>query len=123
MSRHRFQFRLRTLLIGVTLLGAVGGLLGREWQIVRERASEIRWLEERGPLPPFAKSEPCYPYYQGGNNRWEITINDAELPWHRRLLGDHLLQEIVYPTTAAEVDRNRVKAAFPEANIHAYFPD
>jgi hypothetical protein len=35
--RRRFQFRLRTLMIGVTLLAVVCGYVGRQAEIVRNR--------------------------------------------------------------------------------------
>jgi hypothetical protein len=46
-TRHRFQFRLRTLLIVVTLLCVVGGYVGRQVRIIRERTAELEKLRNR----------------------------------------------------------------------------
>ncbi len=43
--KPRFQFRLRTLLIGVTLFCLVVGYFGRQFQIVRERRAVLSQME------------------------------------------------------------------------------
>jgi hypothetical protein len=47
---RRFQFRLRTLLIVVTLLGVACAYVGWQAKIVRQRAVMLNWLQERTPL-------------------------------------------------------------------------
>jgi hypothetical protein len=46
--RRRFQFRLRTLMIGVPLLAVPLGYVGWQAKIVRERRAMLIWIEDNG---------------------------------------------------------------------------
>jgi hypothetical protein len=100
--RRRFQFRLRTLLIAVTLICVVAGYVGRQASIVRERRAELS-------RPDFTRL---------------VGFDDADtkgaVSWIRRALGDKSVRAILYPvgTDAAELDRLRV--LFPEASVSIY---
>ena len=65
-KRRWFQFSLRTLLIGVTLLAAVCGYIGRQYEIVRARKL-------------FAEAQRDFV---------TDTSVQVEIPWIRKLLGD-----------------------------------
>src|SRR5690348_1919362 len=69
-SRRRFQFRLRTLMIVVTLLAVACAYIGWQAKIVRERRIE---LERTVDLRVVGID---------GSDKWGI------IPWVRRVLGD-----------------------------------
>jgi hypothetical protein len=97
-ARRRFQFRLRTLMIGVTLLAVPMGYVGWQATIVRKRTSELDTL--------------------GKNCKIIFAPADARprLPWIRRLLGDKDVAAINLPPTTIE-EVYRVKEVFPEADV------
>jgi hypothetical protein len=106
-SRRRFQFRLRSLLIGVTVFCVVvGGFVGWQAKIVRERlalrdscATVAIFLDEEDVLfthPPREKS----------------TVS-----WIRERLGDKAVHAITCYKGIAPETANRIVAAFPEADI------
>ena len=70
--RHRCQFRLRTLLIVVTLLAVVCGYFGRQIELVRERKAFAT-------NPQFLV----------------ITTAHSAVSWIRRLLGDSGCDRVV----------------------------
>ena len=92
--RRRFQFRLRTLLIGVTLLAVPLAYVGWQAKIVRERHAILK-------APPM---ESFYPSVK-------------TTPLVRRWLGDLDLSEIVMGVNATEEEMARFRAAFPEAVV------
>ncbi|HEV3417286.1 MAG TPA: hypothetical protein VG056_10745, partial [Pirellulales bacterium] len=118
--KRRFQFSLRTLLIGVTLLAVLCGYVGRQVEIVRERRAfldrivrvggfynnESRkvfgWVPEiyrRIPSPP-----PGHP-----------TVSAI-----RSLLGDEAIRSVAIPLDAFLYDQ--VRAKFPDAAIYMIGP-
>ena len=115
--RRRFQFRLRTLLIVVTLLGVACAYVGWQAKIVRQRAAMLNWLQGRTPLKNVVYGTPGYDSEQDARGRWSVAINDPDLPWLRRLLGDHWIMTIIHPTAAADDEIERVRKAFPEAQL------
>ena len=111
-KRRRFPFRLRTLMIGVTLFCAVaGGYVGAQMKIAHERNAMLWWIRDhRGSsttgelLPPPFKTPQRQP---------------PSISWVRQLLGDHAISHIeLQPNTDAN-DVLRIRALFPEADIHA----
>ena len=95
---RQFQFELRTLLIGIALLGAVGGYVAHEARIVRERrawaASHIR-LE----YGPYGRTSPRHP--------------DHAPTALRRWLGDKDYNTIY----VSSEDVTAGAALFPEAEV------
>jgi hypothetical protein len=105
MKLPRFQFRLRTLMIGVTLFCVVVGVyVGRQATIVRQRRAELNRVVDARLVG--------------------IAGNDEErvIPWIRRVLGDERVGSIkmLVGTDAAELDRLRV--LFPEAKVEVWTP-
>ena len=96
-----FQFRLRTLLIAVTIFCvAGGGYVGRQAKIVRERQAVIRDVN---------------------GVTWAQNPDDSEIPLIRRWLGDHAFLTIwlneTMPDEWPREDIRRIAVAFPEARI------
>jgi hypothetical protein len=102
--KPRFQFRLRTLLIGVTLLAVASAYVGWQMKIVRARRAELNRVVDARLVG--------------------IVGNDDErvIPWIRRVLGDQRVPSIkmLEGTDAAELDRLRV--LFPEAKVEVWTP-
>ena len=94
--RRWFQFRLRTLLVGVTLIGAACGYVGREYWIVAARNAWVVAHPPRAFLRTVKK----------GNRR--------QIPLIRRLIGDEQ-QSVVVIVTEDEIPM--VQSLFPEADI------
>jgi hypothetical protein len=96
MPRRRFQFRLRTLLIVVTLLAVVCGYVAHEAKIVRERDAMRLELKNLG---------------------WINASDHTSLPFIRRWLGDEQYSMILVPRGTSNDYIARVKAVFPESNV------
>jgi hypothetical protein len=101
--RRRFQFRLRTLMIGVTLLAVLCAYVGWQAKIVRERRAMLGTIDAAG-------------------GRY-LVINEGDVPagmagpgWIRRLLGDVAVVEIDFHTSSLSQDD--LKEKFPEADCH-----
>src|SRR5262245_49633013 len=93
MARPRFQFSLRTLLIGVTLFAIPCWYVGRQYQIVRARKA---WLA--------AHPRPRYIIY---------TRPKTTIPPIRRWLGD-AFEPLLY---AEPYEMEETKKLFPEADV------
>ena len=103
--KRRFQFSLRTLMIGVTLLAVPSAYVGWQAKIVRDRKAVARWIEERkGELSGTVTTPPDEPYR-------------PQVSWIRRVLGDKGVALISLPKPVSDDDRQRIKSAFPEADI------
>ena len=96
---NRFQFRLRTLFVGVTLLAVPMAYVAHEAKIVRERKS----LLDRAP-----EFEPC--------DNWH------GISWMRRMLGDEAVGIIQLLVASSDEEVERYQTAFPEASIHRSIP-
>jgi hypothetical protein len=103
MKLPRFQFRLRTLMIVVTLLAVPLGYVGWQAKIMRERRAMLRTIDAAG-------------------GRY-VVINEGELPAGmtgpgriRRLLGDVAVVEIDFH--ASSLSQDDLKDKFPEADCH-----
>jgi hypothetical protein len=115
LSRRRFQFRLRTLLIGVTLFcGVAGGYVVHERNIVRER------LALRDQLRGLPGSDP-----RGIRGRIE-RINPDEgrfhIPWIRAQFGDVPYCTVRLPLDTPKEVRKYVRSVYPEALVCAFKP-
>src|SRR4051812_30730798 len=86
--RRRFQFRLRTLMIGVTLLAVVCAASAQtfhEWQIVRKREAWISGHQQcREPWRIFAN---CH--------RFAEKDASAGPSWFRILIGDQTFEYVM----------------------------
>ena len=102
--KRRFQFRLRTLLIGVTLLAVVCGYVGWQAKIVKERRNEIDWGGYKGNLR------------QGIDIRFYREV--PEVPWLRRKLDDVYVREIDVAVDAPRDQVEHLHRLFPEAYFH-----
>jgi hypothetical protein len=91
--RRRFQFRLRTLLIGVALFAIPCAYIAHEYRLVQKRHAML----ELGPSTLFN-------YVPG---------DDSKLPLVRRWLGDHAVMAFGFNQPSEENTR-RYKDAFPE---------
>jgi hypothetical protein len=100
--RRRFQFRLRTLMIVVTLLAVACGYIGSQEQIVGQRRA---WYVEH----------PC----NFSNGARVIACGDkAQSPGlMRRWLGDIANDAIPLPLNSTPDDRRRAIELFPEAVV------
>jgi hypothetical protein len=98
-KRRWFQFSLRTLLIGVTLLALLSGYVVRQRAFVEERQ---RFLDESRHQPIFATSDEA-----------------PDVPWIRRLLGDRAVLAIGLDADADRAERQRAASLFTEACICA----
>ena len=90
MKLPRFQFRLRTLMIVVTIFCVVGGYVAHETKIARDRKAMVNRIL----------------YVEGGWTAHNTEPNWSP-PWIRRLLGDESIDEVNLPVdsplTASEI--------------------
>lgn len=96
-NRRWFQFRLRTLLVAVVLIGSLCGYVGHEWRIVVARR---QWLQQHRQ-----------PYVQS------MVDPESEQPtilWVRLVLGDRVYYDMLLDD---ESDRERAEELFPEAAV------
>jgi hypothetical protein len=102
MKLPRFQFRLRTLMIGVALLAVACCWAAHQLHIVRERDKMLA-------------SDDCEIIIYGDGPR--PYGSKGGIPWFRRWLGDREINTIrtFHSTSDDEVERYRV--AFPEADV------
>jgi hypothetical protein len=108
-TRRRFQFRLRTLMIVVTVFAVPLGYVGWQAKIVRERQA---WHREED-VPVFA--------FGAGGPTEVMRGNPAEGPGSvRRWLGDSAKDTIFMPQSASDEDIRGARVLFPEATIQYY---
>jgi hypothetical protein len=110
-NRRRLQFRLRTLLIGVTLLAVPCAFVGWQAKIVRDRNEMREELESRGAIF-LSDAVP-------GQGHPELSPS-----WLRRLLGDEDVPYIWTPPHerldlegVERFDLDEVRRVFPEAFV------
>jgi hypothetical protein len=107
-KRRWFQFSLRTLMIGVTLLALIPcGYVGWQAKIVRGRNDMREQLERRGAI-----------FLQDGVPG--LSHPELSPSWLRRLLGDEDIPYIWIPPRErldVEVDLEEVRRVFPEAFV------
>jgi hypothetical protein len=115
--RRRFQFRLRTLMIGVTLLAVACGYVGWQAKIVRERQSALAAVKESGGYVWTREDDLASADFVAGYrvNRDEWP---SEVAWLRRLLGDEHVAAIHLAWNVSLPERNRVEGLFPEAEMY-----
>jgi hypothetical protein len=102
----RFQFRLRTLMIAVTLLAVACWYVRQQAEIVRERRAMIKRITttDKGLVSRAYSSPP------------EAV---PSVPWFRFLLGDEPMPYIYLPIAISPATLREARVAFPEAKIRA----
>jgi len=99
MRGMKLRFSLRTLFIVVALTGAASAFVAHENRIVQERKAIDQWAEK-------------IPFCGAGYTRPPPPVS-----WVRRLLGDVGVESFTVPRGVSEREKDRIKAAFPEAQI------
>jgi hypothetical protein len=92
----KLQFRLRTLMIVVTLLAVACGYVGRHIELVRERRA-------------FCES----PQFLVMRN----SAGDKQRSWTDRLFGDFIYDQVIADDRVSDSDLERCRLAFPEADV------
>jgi hypothetical protein len=114
--RRRFQFRLRTLMIGVTLLGVGCWYITEQARIVRARQAGRGWFEPKiGIVFDDSKPLPQYFHVLFRNKTFPPSV-----PWMRRMLGDRAVFVFQFwrmTKWTDPKDLERVRELFPEAAI------
>jgi hypothetical protein len=107
-KRRRFQFRLRTLLIVVTLFCVVSSYVGWQMKIVMDRKAAVSDLIGGGGhiLGPEGLSPSEVP-----------PARDYSIPFLRRWMGDHAVFWIVYKPGTPDDEIRRLRTTFPEATL------
>jgi hypothetical protein len=128
--RRRFQFRLRTLMIVVTLLAGVCACVGWQAKIVRERAAILGELRTNDwPHDPFGAFT-MRDFYQlnvdpSATSQFislkpELLVSGDrnQLPsFIRGVFGDDEVRTILLPNSVNDVKVARFAKLFPEADI------
>jgi hypothetical protein len=104
---HRFQFRLRTLMIGVTLLAGACAYFVHEanvaQEIARQRMAILVHIQiERRILTTVSLDKDM-------NVKWAS--------WLRGFFHDPSIKSFLLPRDASKEERERLKSAFPEAKL------
>ncbi len=101
--RRWFQFSLRTLFVIVAICCIGMGWLGWELHIVQSRKALLNWIAD------------THCYYVTDD-----FAEPAQVSWIRRLLGDHEITGIELLESTDVKQLERIKAAFPEAQIRLW---
>jgi hypothetical protein len=105
--RRPFQFRLRTLMVAVTMLAVSCAYLGWQAKIVRERKAMVEHL---------LNVEDAYIARDGSNAPID---HNKMLPWIRRLFGDEAIIEVGVPV-ASRMTAREIHGVLPEAVVNTY---
>jgi hypothetical protein len=108
--RRWFQFRLRTLLIGMVLLSITCGYVGQQGAIVAQRAAERHLLEHCGAG-----------FFEDGVYSAEHA--ERRPSWLREFLGDRSVAVIRLPLSIINEERERAAENFPESEIQYAISD
>jgi len=114
----RFQFRLRTLLVGAILFCVVGGWFGQQYRLVRKREALLSYIVKAGG---FYVTRTMH-IRANQEVRW-ADLNAALTPTRphgsiaqiRECLGDEPIKAIGVPSSASRL--NELRTAFPEADF------
>ena len=107
-KRRWFQFSLRSLLAGVTLLTIPCSYVGWQADIVRERSTMRQRLLDKGAC--------FFPGRSPGRYKPENSPS-----WLRRLLGDIDAPAIYLPSVCG-IDDAEITATFPESELLDWIP-
>jgi hypothetical protein len=109
----RFQFRLRTLLIGVALFAVPCAYIGWQKKIVLERKEMLAQITAGGGsvmLVPSTAGVIFYPIV----NRNGTPVRYQAIPTVRRWLGDQYVVDITPPAGMEREGVAQIAALFPE---------
>jgi len=138
LARRRFQFRLRTLMIGVTLLAILCGT----WKYVSDQAELIRQRDailgvkrlrdyggagliavltdaqakKRQMLPPYRMEDSWRPHFR----LLAITDGTAEPNGIKGWFGMKMVRIMAFGRGTPSSEINRVMDLFPEATVYQY---
>ena len=107
-KRRWFQFNLRTLMIGVTLLAVACGYFAWQARIVWERKATKDWVRANGGY--FPDSTVSAGLSRNMPQRWSGS-------WIRGSLGDCDAVYVVVPNGTSDEQFCRVKEVFPDAEV------
>ena len=110
-KRRWFQFSLRALLIGVTLLAAVCGYVGWQAKIVYRRQSRMATLLKSHPAWFAEKCEDCHLDYDRSDDEVKISLI-------RRWLGDRPYRAFCLSSKTSPEEEEQIRDLFPEATIY-----
>jgi hypothetical protein len=100
--RRRFQFRLRTLMIAVTLFALIPcGYVGWQAKIVRERRALLDSIKAAGGYVTAARD----------------NVGPPPPSWLRRILGDETVQILVVLPTTNSRTIAEIRRLFPDTII------
>jgi hypothetical protein len=122
-KRRWLQFRLQTLLIGVTLFCVVGGYIGWQTRLVRERRALLELIvHDGGGYYYFVGESTCWSLPKGGKLKPEGTHrlsdgNEQAPSLVRQWLGDDFVYVILLPKSVPTTDATRIVQVFPEAHV------
>jgi hypothetical protein len=121
VMKARFQFRLRTLMIGVTLVAVPCAYVGWQENIVRERWAMRQRIREfdNGSVSISVDRVVVVLQESGPQSKNESAIS---IPWIRRLLGDEAIEQITLPAGTDREERRLIHNAIPEAALVWFTP-
>jgi hypothetical protein len=121
-----FRFRLRTVLLALTLLAIPCAWLGSEWNVVHERAALIERVEADGGFVYYLGSCIEAPVIEMPASHREIVIKPSMQPAPistiRRWLGDRNLERIVIQNDFPDHDEKRILDLFPQTEVRKIYP-
>jgi len=109
-----FQFRLRTLLIAMTLLAVAMGWFGWQVRIVRHRKTTLAAVYDkmRGTAYDFS-----------GMPEFD-DLDRPSLPWYRTIFGDNWQERIwIDGHVFSDAEIQQIREAFPESDLNVDFND
>jgi hypothetical protein len=107
MQRRWFQFRLRTLMVVVTVAAVGCAWVAREGRVVQERKAVRQWIEEGGGACVTNDLAARIPSASG--------IDEPSVV--RRWLGDQTVTTVFLPRKFADQDLQRIKTCFRGATL------
>jgi hypothetical protein len=96
----KLRFSLRAMFAAVTLVAATSAWIAHERRIVPERKYIDAWARINDGASGVSKSK-----------------QRPSVSWVRRFMGDEGAEAFIVPFDASEWEKDRIKAAFPEAEI------
>jgi hypothetical protein len=114
-NRRWYRFSLGTLFLVVTVFGC---WLGWQMSVVRHRLVMKEFVIGHDGM---VVEDDDYGVREAYRNSYplpaDVTQKSMEVPWIRRLMGDHAAAEITVPDWLDPGDKERIERAFPEAYI------
>jgi hypothetical protein len=114
-KRRWFQFSVRTLLIGVTVLSMCCAYFGGSAKVAWERSAMLKRINrvDYGAVVRYGHKE------DGPNPPLE-NKSGSIVSWEHRLFGDEAIAAIFLPLDTEKKHLSEIHAMFPEAKIGAF---